>query len=177
MADLSDVIARISASDPVGALPECVLDAIVRISGADIELPSPSPPPPSLLLPPPASVEDRRLALIARVSAADAHRSPIMSSDPFVLTPPPAITLNKGQQDAVARVIAWRFDSRPDASRFMSLTGAAGTGKSTLMAAVRDRLSSRCNREAPARDLHRTKNVKRGGRRRDVDSDARCPDG
>ena len=55
---------------------------------------------------------------------------------PLASAPVPQLSWNVGQRAAIQAITFWRSD--PAAPRFMKLTGAAGTGKSTVMRAVRE---------------------------------------
>lgn len=59
--------------------------------------------------------------------------APSLPAEPVV-----AFDWNEGQRAAIEKVAAWRAD--PHAPRFLSLTGPAGTGKTSVMQAVRQRL-------------------------------------
>lgn len=67
-------------------------------------------------------------------------------SDPYALshasptpTPPTVINWNVGQQTAIDRIVRWRID--PSAPTVLALTGAAGTGKTTVLQEIRKRLA------------------------------------
>ena len=56
----------------------------------------------------------------------------------YPIPPPPSFTWTEDQVQAIDQVVAWRLN--PSSPRFFKLTGAAGTGKTTVMGEIRRRL-------------------------------------
>lgn len=94
---------------------------------------------------PPEMVEElRRIETIAdEIGGAWTPREDDEVDAPNAPAPPPLAPLptfnwNEGQHAAIEKIAHWRADK--NAPRLMALTGPAGTGKTTVMQAVRGRL-------------------------------------